>query len=162
MRQVVLWHHPFCSKAVCRNSRLEPSSAWLFSAVASVSAQGEMARALHPQMKNIDAPSCSSGQMWSGVDLAQHIEPGRKQPQRSYSQMRLTAAEHQWVESQSPGHLYTKWQLALLLKLCKGCLCHASSEAPCGPLDTIFSGWCQGDHKINSKLMPWRLYCNGM
>ena len=62
---------------------------------ASVSVQGEMARALSPQMKNIDAPTCSSGRMWSGGDLAQHIEPGRKQPQRGYNQMILTDAEHQ-------------------------------------------------------------------
>jgi len=54
-----------------------------------------MARALHPQMKKIDAPACSSGRMLSGGDLAQHIESGQKQLQRGYSQMILTDAEHQ-------------------------------------------------------------------
>ena len=107
MRQVVLWRHPFCSRAVCRNSRLEPfASAWLFSFPgASVSVRGEMARALHPQIKKIDAPACSSGRMSSGGDLAQHIEPGQKQLQRGYSQMILTDAEHQWVWS---GHSCAK------------------------------------------------------
>ena len=52
MRQVILWHCPFCCRAVYRNRRPEHSaSAWFFSSPDtsdSVAMQGEMGRALHP------------------------------------------------------------------------------------------------------------------
>ena len=60
------------------------------------------------EMKNIDAPACSGG------DLAQHIEPGRKQLQRGYSQVNIKLD----VKS-----------LVCKMTARKSCLCHASWEA---------------------------------